>query len=180
MTSRLGSVGQRCHPISGEGNGQGCMFMRDSHYCRTVTTSTSRIYPSPHAGRISRQPRRPHCGGASLNYFQHLRATVDSTWEENEVEDSRRPSRRYDSAGKEVGIEDKEREKEMSPCTDERQFIGDNLPCSPLTTRCSHGGVHAFPGPHTKIGINNCKCVCMVYIEALIHRGLPEKPRGSK
>ncbi|GFO31439.1 hypothetical protein PoB_005794400 [Plakobranchus ocellatus] len=46
-----------------------------------------------------------------------------------EVEDSRRRSRRGHSAGKEVGIEDKSQvEKEMSPCPDERQSIGDNLP----------------------------------------------------
>ncbi|GFN89048.1 hypothetical protein PoB_001555400 [Plakobranchus ocellatus] len=41
----------------------------------------------------------------------------DSTWEEKEVEDSRRRSRWDDSAGKEVGIEDKSQvEKEMPPC----------------------------------------------------------------
>ncbi|GFO20616.1 histone-lysine N-methyltransferase SETMAR [Plakobranchus ocellatus] len=62
MTSRLGSVGQRCPPVSGEGSGQGGMLMSDSHYCRVVTTSTSRIHPSPHTGRTSRQTRRPHCG----------------------------------------------------------------------------------------------------------------------
>ncbi|GFO10264.1 hypothetical protein PoB_003676900 [Plakobranchus ocellatus] len=54
MTSRLGSVGQRCPPVSGEGSGQGGMLMSDSHYCRAVTTSTSRIHPSPHTGRTSR------------------------------------------------------------------------------------------------------------------------------
>ncbi|GFO17382.1 hypothetical protein PoB_004388700 [Plakobranchus ocellatus] len=74
----------------------------------------------------------------------------DSTWEEKELEDSRRRRRRDDSAGKEVGIEDKSQvEKEMSPCSDERQSIGDNLPWSPLTTRGNHGRAHSFPGPHT-------------------------------
>ncbi|GFN87452.1 hypothetical protein PoB_001395800 [Plakobranchus ocellatus] len=74
----------------------------------------------------------------------------DSTWEEKEVEDSRRRCRRDDSAGKVVGIEGKNQvEKEMSPCPDERQFIGDNLPWSPLTTCGNHGGAHSFPGPHT-------------------------------
>ncbi|GFN98584.1 hypothetical protein PoB_002509000 [Plakobranchus ocellatus] len=103
MTSRLGSVGQRCPPVSGEGSGQGGMLMGDSHYCRAVTTSSSRIYPSPHTGCTSRQTRRPHCG--------------ESTLEEKEVEDSRRRGRRDDSAGKEVGIEDKSQvEKEMPPC----------------------------------------------------------------
>ncbi|GFO23775.1 hypothetical protein PoB_005028000 [Plakobranchus ocellatus] len=59
-------------------------------------------------------------------------------------------SRRDDSAGKEVEIEDKSQvEKEMSPCPDERQSIGDNLPWSPLTTRGNHGGAHFFPGPYT-------------------------------
>ncbi|GFN74896.1 hypothetical protein PoB_000140200 [Plakobranchus ocellatus] len=134
MTSRLGSVGQRCPPVSGEGSGQRGMLMSDSHYCRAVTTSTSRIHPFPHTGRTSRQTRRPHCG--------------DSTWEEKEVEDSRRTSRRNDSAGKEVGIEDKSQvEKEMSPCPDERKSIGDNLPWSPLTTRGNHGGAYSSPGP---------------------------------
>ncbi|GFO17308.1 hypothetical protein PoB_004381300 [Plakobranchus ocellatus] len=74
--------------------------------------------------------------------------SADSTWEEKEVEDSRRRSRRDDSAGKEVGIEDKSQvEKEMSPCPDERQSIGDNLPWSPLTTRGNHGGAYSSPGP---------------------------------
>ncbi|GFN89282.1 hypothetical protein PoB_001578800 [Plakobranchus ocellatus] len=72
----------------------------------------------------------------------------NSTWEEKEVEDSRRRSRRDDSARKEVGIEDKSQaEKEMSPCPDERQSIGDNLPWSPLTTRGNHGGAYSSPGP---------------------------------
>ncbi|GFO39302.1 hypothetical protein PoB_006580700 [Plakobranchus ocellatus] len=31
MTSRLGSVGQSCSPVSGEGSGQGGMLMSDSH-----------------------------------------------------------------------------------------------------------------------------------------------------
>ncbi|GFO47040.1 hypothetical protein PoB_007354500 [Plakobranchus ocellatus] len=74
--------------------------------------------------------------------------SVDSTWEEREVEDSRRRSRRDDSAGKQVGIEDKSQvEKEMSPCPDERQSIGNNLPWSPLTTRGNHGGTNSSPGP---------------------------------
>ncbi|GFN97165.1 hypothetical protein PoB_002367100 [Plakobranchus ocellatus] len=77
MTSRLGSVGPRCPPVSGEGSGQGGMLMGDSHYCRAVTTSTSRTHPSLHTGRTSRQTRRPHCGGGPLNYSQHRRATVD-------------------------------------------------------------------------------------------------------
>ncbi|GFN81302.1 hypothetical protein PoB_000780800 [Plakobranchus ocellatus] len=47
----------------------------------------------------------------------------DSTWEEKEVEDSRRRSRQDDSTGKEVGIEDKSQvEKEMSPCP-EREAV---------------------------------------------------------
>ncbi|GFO26431.1 hypothetical protein PoB_005293600 [Plakobranchus ocellatus] len=114
MTSRLCSVGQRCPPVSGEGSGQGGMLMSDSHYCRAVTTSTSRIHPSPHTGRTSRQTRRPHGGGGPLNYSQHRRATV---------------------------------EKEMSPCPDERQSIGDNLPWSPLTTHGNHDGAYSSPGP---------------------------------
>ncbi|GFO31433.1 hypothetical protein PoB_005793800 [Plakobranchus ocellatus] len=77
MTSRLVSVGQRCSPISGEGNDQGVMLVGDNHYCRAVITSTSRIHPFPHTGRTSRQTRRPHCGGGPLNYSQHRRATVE-------------------------------------------------------------------------------------------------------
>ncbi|GFN81870.1 hypothetical protein PoB_000837600 [Plakobranchus ocellatus] len=72
MTSRLGSVGQRCPPVSGEGNGQGGT-LSDSHYCRAVTTSTSTIHPFPHTGRTSRQTRRLHCRDGPLNYFQHRR-----------------------------------------------------------------------------------------------------------
>ncbi|GFN74858.1 hypothetical protein PoB_000136400 [Plakobranchus ocellatus] len=48
MTSRLGSVGQRCPPVSGEGSGQEGMLMSDRHYCQAITTSTFRIHPSPH------------------------------------------------------------------------------------------------------------------------------------
>ncbi|GFO40681.1 hypothetical protein PoB_006718600 [Plakobranchus ocellatus] len=70
-------------------------MLSDSHYCRAVTISTSRIHPSPHT-RTSRQTRRPHCGGGPLNYSQHRRATVV------EVEDSVRRSGRDDSAGKEA------------------------------------------------------------------------------
>ncbi|GFN82815.1 hypothetical protein PoB_000932100 [Plakobranchus ocellatus] len=76
-----------------------------------------------------------------------------STWEEKEVEDSRGRSRRDDSVEKKVGIEDKSQvEKEMPPCPEERQSIGDNLPWSPLTTCGNHGGAHSFPGPHTGEG----------------------------
>ncbi|GFO05144.1 hypothetical protein PoB_003164900 [Plakobranchus ocellatus] len=139
------------------------MLMSDSHYCRAVTTSTSRIHPSPHTGRTSRQTRRPHCGGGPLNYSQHRRATSplttrtvrwvdstsDSTWEEKEVEDSRRRSRRDDSARKEVGIEDQKAKwrKRCHLVLNERQSIGDNLPWSPPTTRGSHGGANSSPGP---------------------------------
>ncbi|GFO29438.1 hypothetical protein PoB_005594300 [Plakobranchus ocellatus] len=77
MTSRLDSVGQRCPSVSGQESGQGGMFMSASHYCRAVTTSTSRIHPFPHRGCNSRQTRRPHYTGGPLNYFQHRRATVD-------------------------------------------------------------------------------------------------------
>ncbi|GFN93822.1 hypothetical protein PoB_002032800 [Plakobranchus ocellatus] len=77
MTSRLGSVGQRSLPVSEEGSDQRGMLMSDRHYCRAVTTSISRIHPSLHTGRTSRQKRRPHCGGGLLNYSQHRRATVD-------------------------------------------------------------------------------------------------------
>ncbi|GFO24191.1 hypothetical protein PoB_005069600 [Plakobranchus ocellatus] len=112
--------------------------MGDSHYCRAVTTSTSRIHPSPHTGRTSRQTRRPHC--------------VDSTWEEKEVEDSRGRSRRDDSAGKEVGIEDKSQvEKEMSPCP-EQEAVHRRQPAlvASYAPRQSWWS-QFFPGPHTGI-----------------------------
>ncbi|GFN93815.1 hypothetical protein PoB_002032100 [Plakobranchus ocellatus] len=151
------------------------MLMSDSHYCRAVTTSTSRTHPSPHTGRTSRQTRCPH----SVRWVDSI---PDSTWEEKEVEDSTRRSRRDNSAGKEVGIEDKSQvEKEMPPCPEREavhrrqpalvasydprqqrrsQFfpgphtgsIGDNLPWSPVTTRGSQGGAYSFPGHHTGKG----------------------------
>ncbi|GFN97256.1 hypothetical protein PoB_002376200 [Plakobranchus ocellatus] len=155
MTSQLGSVGQRCPAVSGEGNGQGGMLMSDSHYCRAVTTSTSKILPFPHTV-APHGKQGAHTVGVGLSIIlstgglRWIEVGNNSTWEEKEVEDSRRRSRRDDSAGKEVGIEDNSQvEKEMSPCPDERQSIGDNLPWSPLTTRGNHGGAHSFPGPHT-------------------------------
>ncbi|GFO14928.1 hypothetical protein PoB_004143300 [Plakobranchus ocellatus] len=88
------------------------------------------------------------CFSCLLRHAQY--SIPESTWEEKEVEDSRRRSRRDDSAGKEVGIEDKSQvEKEMSPCTDERQSISDNLPWLPLTTRGNHSRAYSFPRPHT-------------------------------
>ncbi|GFO19557.1 hypothetical protein PoB_004606200 [Plakobranchus ocellatus] len=64
LISRLGRLGQSCPPVSGKGNGQGDMLVSDSHYCRAITTSTSRIHSFPYTCRTSRQTRR-------LNYFQH-------------------------------------------------------------------------------------------------------------
>ncbi|GFO27937.1 hypothetical protein PoB_005444200 [Plakobranchus ocellatus] len=73
----------------------------------------------------------------------------DSTWEEKEVEDSRRRSRRGDSAGKEVRIEDKSQlEKERSPCPDERQSIGDNLPWCLLDPRKPRWSIFFPRAPH--------------------------------
>ncbi|GFO10476.1 hypothetical protein PoB_003698100 [Plakobranchus ocellatus] len=74
----------------------------------------------------------------------------DSTWEEKEVEDSRRRSRRDDSAGKEVGLEDKSQvEKEMSPCP-EREAVHKRQSAlvasyDPRRPRWSQ----FFPGPRT-------------------------------
>ncbi|GFN96530.1 hypothetical protein PoB_002303600 [Plakobranchus ocellatus] len=79
----------------------------DSHYCRAITTLTCRIHPSPHRGRTSWQTRRPHCGGG----LSTISSTGGLRW--IEVVDSRRRSRQDDSAGKEVGGEDKD--KMMSP-----------------------------------------------------------------
>ncbi|GFN94350.1 hypothetical protein PoB_002085600 [Plakobranchus ocellatus] len=98
MTSRLGSVGQRCPLVSGEGSGQSGMLMSDRHYCRAITTSTFRIHPSPHGKQGA------HTVGVGLSIIP---STGGLRW--IEVEDSRRRSRRDDSAGKEVVIEDKAR-----------------------------------------------------------------------
>ncbi|GFO29679.1 hypothetical protein PoB_005618400 [Plakobranchus ocellatus] len=123
MTSRLGSVGQHWPNVSGEGSGRGGMLMSDSHYCRAVITSTSRIHPSPH---------------------------TDSTWEEKEGDDNRRRGRREDSAGEEVGIEDKSQvEKESPPCP-KREAVNRRQPAlvasyDPRQPRWSQ----FFPGPHT-------------------------------
>ncbi|GFN96910.1 hypothetical protein PoB_002341600 [Plakobranchus ocellatus] len=74
----------------------------------------------------------------------------DSTWEEKEVEDSRRRSRRDDSTGKEVGIEEKRQvEKEMPPCP-EREAVHRPQPAlvasyDPRQPWWSQ----FFPGPHT-------------------------------
>ncbi|GFN74256.1 hypothetical protein PoB_000076200 [Plakobranchus ocellatus] len=75
--------------------------MSDSHDCWAVTTSTSRIQPSPVTGRTSRQTMRPHCGSGPLNYLQHRK----EWW--MEVGDSRERSREDDSAGNEAGRGDK-------------------------------------------------------------------------
>ncbi|GFN91500.1 hypothetical protein PoB_001800600 [Plakobranchus ocellatus] len=82
------------------------MLMRDSHYCRAITTSTSRIHHSTHTGRTSRQTRRPHCGGGP----SIILSTGGLRWIEGE--DSMRRSGRDDSAGKEVGRQDKARWRE--------------------------------------------------------------------
>ncbi|GFO41830.1 hypothetical protein PoB_006833500 [Plakobranchus ocellatus] len=47
----------------------------------------------------------------------------DSTWEEKEIEDSRRRSRRGDSAGKEVGIEDKARWRKRDVALHRREAV---------------------------------------------------------
>ncbi|GFO18509.1 hypothetical protein PoB_004501400 [Plakobranchus ocellatus] len=67
------------------------MLMSDSHRCWAVTTTTSRIQPFPHTGRTSRQTRRPHYRGRSLNYFQHAKAAVERS---REHQDEKRAQRR--------------------------------------------------------------------------------------
>ncbi|GFN93764.1 hypothetical protein PoB_002027000 [Plakobranchus ocellatus] len=47
LTIRLGSMGQRCPPVSREGDGQRGMLVSDSHYCRAVITSNLRFHLSP-------------------------------------------------------------------------------------------------------------------------------------
>ncbi|GFO26994.1 hypothetical protein PoB_005349900 [Plakobranchus ocellatus] len=69
MTSRLGSVGQRCPTVSGERSGQGGILMSDSHYCRAVTTSTSRIHPSPLYGSHLSANKTPTLWGWASQLF---------------------------------------------------------------------------------------------------------------
>ncbi|GFO00802.1 hypothetical protein PoB_002730700 [Plakobranchus ocellatus] len=130
MTSRLGGLSQHCPPVSGEGTCQRGMMVSDSHYCRAVTTSISRIHPSPHTGRTSRQTRCPHCGGGPLNYSQHL-----------EVEDSKRRSGRDDSAGKEEGREDKAMWRERDVAHVPKRGSSWATPCfSRLLRHAQYGG----------------------------------------
>ncbi|GFO04506.1 hypothetical protein PoB_003101100 [Plakobranchus ocellatus] len=167
MTSRLGSMGQRCPPVSGEGSGQGGMLMSDSHYCRTVTTSTSQDPPLPPYGSHLTANKAPTLWGWASQLFpaplplttctvRWVDSIPDSTWEEKEVEDSRRRSRRDNSAGKEVGIEDKSQvEKEMSPCP-EQEAVHRRQPAliasyDPRQPRWSQ----FFPGSHTGDGGNH-------------------------
>ncbi|GFN90353.1 hypothetical protein PoB_001685900 [Plakobranchus ocellatus] len=80
--------------------------MRDSHYCQTVTTSTSMIHPSPI--RFSPHGKQDaHIAGVG---FSIIPSTEGLRW--IEVEDSMRRSGLEDSAGKEVRIEDKARWRE--------------------------------------------------------------------
>ncbi|GFO43861.1 hypothetical protein PoB_007036600 [Plakobranchus ocellatus] len=107
---------------------------------------------SPQQGdlRLSGPPSGQGAGGGARTRDRMVPADLraDSLATVPPTPPCRRRSRRDDSAGKEVGIEDKSQvEKEMSPCPDERQSIGDNLPWSPLTTRGNHGGAYSSPGP---------------------------------
>ncbi|GFN87430.1 hypothetical protein PoB_001393600 [Plakobranchus ocellatus] len=160
MTSRLGSVGQRCPTVSGEGNGQGGMLVSDSPYCRAVTISSSRIHPSPHTGRTSGK-QGAHTVGSPLTTSTVLwvHSIPDSTWEEKEVEDGRRRSGRDESAGKEVGIEDKSQvEKEMSPCP-EREAVHRRQPAliASYDPRQPRWSTFFPPGPTR--GVNELWCV---------------------
>ncbi|GFN89421.1 hypothetical protein PoB_001592700 [Plakobranchus ocellatus] len=82
------------------------------------------------SSRAPRPPRSPTRGDTlrgtpalCQGYPGAILPAEDSTWEEKVVEDSRRRSRRDDSAGKEVGTEDKSQvEKEMSP-SPEREAV---------------------------------------------------------
>ncbi|GFO10691.1 hypothetical protein PoB_003719600 [Plakobranchus ocellatus] len=88
MTSRLGSVGQRRPPISGEGCGRRGMMMSDRHYCRAVTTSISRIQPSPI--RVAPHGQQgAHTMGVSLSIIS---SPGELRW--IEVGDSKKRSRR--------------------------------------------------------------------------------------
>ncbi|GFO13742.1 hypothetical protein PoB_004024700 [Plakobranchus ocellatus] len=88
----------------------------NSHYCRAVTTSIV-IYPSPH----THSKQGAHTVWVGLTIISSIRGL---RW--IEVGDSRRRSRQDHSAKK-------------------GQFIGDNLPWSPLTTHGKGDGAHSFP-----------------------------------
>ncbi|GFO31664.1 hypothetical protein PoB_005816900 [Plakobranchus ocellatus] len=116
------------------------MLMSDSHYCRADTTSASRIHPSPHTGRTSRQTRHPQCGGGPLNYSQHRR-------------NSMRRNGRDDSAGKEVRIEDKARWRERDVAHLPKRGSSWATPCfSRLLRHAQYGGSILSQTPHGKVG----------------------------
>ncbi|GFN78708.1 hypothetical protein PoB_000521400 [Plakobranchus ocellatus] len=68
LISRLGAWVS----VSEEGKVQGGMLMSDSHYCRAITTSTSRTNPSFHTSRTSQQTRHPY----SQFFSQYRRVTA--------------------------------------------------------------------------------------------------------
>ncbi|GFO46830.1 hypothetical protein PoB_007333500 [Plakobranchus ocellatus] len=150
MTSRLGSVGQHCPPISGKGSGQGGMLMSDSHYCRAVTPQPPGS--TPYGSHLTAN-KAPTLWGWASQLFSAPEG-YDSTWEEKEIEDSRKRSRRDDSAGKEVGTEDKSQvEKEMPPCP-EREAVYRRQPALVASYDLRQPRwSQFFPGPHT--GLNN-------------------------
>ncbi|GFO41826.1 hypothetical protein PoB_006833100 [Plakobranchus ocellatus] len=106
MSSRLGSIGQHCPPLSGEENGQGGMLVNDSHYCRAVPPQPPGSTPPPI--RVAPHGKQgAHTVGVGLSIIPSTRGL---RW--IEVEDSMRRNGRNDSAGKEVRIEDKLRSRE--------------------------------------------------------------------
>ncbi|GFO25210.1 hypothetical protein PoB_005171500 [Plakobranchus ocellatus] len=145
MTSRLGSVGQRCPPVSGEGSGQGGMLMSDSYYCRAITTSTSRIIPSPI--RVAPHGKQgAHTVGVGLSIIP---STGGLRW--IEVVDSRRRSKRDDGAGKEVRIEDKARWRERDVVHVPERGSSWATPCfSRLLRHAQYGGSILSQTPHGK------------------------------
>ncbi|GFN94994.1 hypothetical protein PoB_002150000 [Plakobranchus ocellatus] len=101
LTSRLGSIGQRCPPILKEEKGQGGLLMSDSYYCRTVTIPTPGSTPPPiRVAPLGKQGAHTVGMGVSI-----ISCTVGL--HRIEVGHSGRRSRQDDSTGKEVGREDK-------------------------------------------------------------------------
>ncbi|GFN92592.1 hypothetical protein PoB_001909800 [Plakobranchus ocellatus] len=69
---------------------------------------------SPMYRREAVHGQHPALVALTTRTVRWVNSIPDSTWEEKEVEDSRRRSGRGDSAGKEVGIEDKARWRKRS------------------------------------------------------------------
>ncbi|GFO36307.1 hypothetical protein PoB_006281200 [Plakobranchus ocellatus] len=119
------------------------MLMSDSHYCRAVITSTSKILPSPI--RVATHSKQgAHTVGVGLSIILSTRGL---RW--IEVENSMRRSRRDDSAGKEVGIKHKARWRESDVAHVPERGSSGATPCFSRLLRSAATTVEHIlsPGP---------------------------------